>query len=220
MSGMNKKALAVIIPILVVGGSLGLFFALKPKKCPDGLTNIPRNPFTGKRDISACPKGEEAPPPPSNQGGSGGNYGGAETVGASTDCRFPLKNQSGGQGDVGSQKCVSKVKQALAPEINQIGWFEDNVYGGTVERALDDFLEEEVGSNEEPLSKMKQIFGGCGNALQGYGNCKLFNDQYKALLQKRNISVSWSAQENQWVSRDKIKKLKILFCLQLKKAIN
>lgn len=201
MSSKNKIVAGVIVPVLIVGGALGLYFAFKPKKCPDGITNIPRNPFTRKRDISACPTGEQNPPPPPPQstGGSVGGYGGAETVDATTDCRFPLKNQSGGQGDAGSQKCVTKVKQALAPEINQIGWFEENIYGDVVERALDNFLEDEVGSNEEPLSKMKQIFGGCGNFLQGFDNCKLFNDQYKAVLQKRNIPVSWSSKENQWI---------------------
>lgn len=199
MSSKNKTVAGVIIPVLIVGGALGLYFALKPKKCPDGITNIPRNTFTGKRDISDCPMVEQNPPPPQNESGSGSSYGGAETVDGNTNCRFPLKNQSGNIGDSGSQKCVSKVKQALAPEINQIGWFEENIFTDDLERALDDFLEEEVGSNEEPLSKMKQIFGGCGNFLQGYGNCKLFNDQYKALLQKRNISVSWSAKENKWI---------------------
>jgi hypothetical protein len=199
MSDRNKTLLAVFIPILIVGGSLGLYFALKPKKCPDGLTNVPRNPFTGKRDISACPTGEQNPPPPSSEGVNGGNYGGSETVGETTNCRFPIKNQSGSLGDSGSQKCVAKIKQALASEINEIGYFDENIYGDTVERALDTFLEEEVGSNEEPLSKMKQLFGGCGNMLQGYGNCKLFNDQYRQLLQKRSVPVSYSNIENQWV---------------------
>lgn len=211
MNQSNNIALAVLIPIVIVGGSIGLYFALKPKKCPDGVTNIPRNPFTGKRDVSACPvvdndddedkddnDGKNENDGNNNESGSG-NYGGSETVGASTDCRFPLKNESGNIGDFGSQKCVAKVKLALAPEINQIGWFEENIYNRTVERALDGFLEDEVGSNEEPLTKMKQVFGGCGNLLQGYGNCKLFNDQYKALLQKRNVNVSWSNTGKQWV---------------------
>jgi hypothetical protein len=197
MTTKNNIALTVLLPIIIVGGSIGLYFALKPKKCPDGITNIPRNPITGKRDISACPSVETdgGTPPPSGAG----NYGGAETIDSGKGCKFPLKNQSGASGDEGSQKCVRKVKQALAPEINEMGWFEEDIYGEKVQKALDDFLEDEVSSNEQPLAKLKQAFGGCGNWLQGYDNCKLFNDQYKHLLEKRNIPVAWNQELNQWV---------------------
>lgn len=199
ISNKNKKiALAVILPLALIGGGVALYFALKPKKCPDGMTDIPKNPFTGKRDLLSCPDvQDDASDANSNGNGEGQVFGdaGVTTLGR---CSFPLKNQSGSQGDEKSRICVSKVKQALAPEINQIGWFDENVYGTTVEKALDDFLENEVSNDEEPLAKMKQIFGGCGNWLQGYSNCKIENDQYRQLLEKRNIDVEWSEEFEQW----------------------
>ena len=207
MTTKNNTALAVLLPIVIVGGSIGLYFALKPKKCPDGITNVPRNPFTGKRDISACPSSEAngggASGGASGGGGGGasgggGTYGGAETIDATKGCSFPLKKKSGASGDERSQKCVRKVKQALAPEINDYEWFEEDTFNTTLQKALDDFLEDEVSSNDKPLSNMKQAFGGCGNWMQGYDNCKLFNDQYKQLLEKRNISVAWNQEYGHW----------------------
>ena len=93
---------------------------------------------------------------------------------------------------------MKKVKQALAPEINEIGWFDEDVYGRTVEKALDSFLHDEISSDDQPLSDLKQAFGGCGNLLQGWGYCKLDNDKYKALLRKRGVDVAWSNEYNQW----------------------
>lgn len=197
--GSGRIALAVILPILLVVGSIGVYFALKPKKCGDGVTPIPRNPFTGKRDLSMCPKGNGSDD--NDNGGqedSGGQTFGDSGVTTLGKCKFPLKNQSGNQGDEATQYCVKKVKQALAPEINEIGWFDEAVYGITIEKALDSFLEDEISSNDKPLADLKAPFGGCGNWLQGFSNCQLDNDKYKSLLEKRGVDVAWSDAYNQW----------------------
>lgn len=196
----GKIALAIILPIILVGAGIGIYYATKPKLCPDG-SPMPIDPVTGKKSGAKCKT-----PPPDNaeeqqsqeQQENGGNYGYPEPN-YSGKCSFPLQKNSGHTGDANSQFCVAKVKEALKPYIlSNGGWFDEDVFGETVQSALDDFVDKEVTKDDKALYKLQNAFNsGCG--MFGFNdNCKLYNDQYKELLEKKGVGVSWNNEFNQW----------------------
>ena len=195
----SRVGLAIFLPIILVGGGIGLYFFLqkRKRKCPDGVTPVPRNPFTGKPDLTLCPLSSPLPPPNEQVGSSGngvqdGDFGDSGTS-SSDKCTFPLIRGSQGY-------CVKRVHEALADRIRQedANYTNWDLFTDTTEEAFDEFLEKEVGSDDNPLAKQKVFFGGCRSWLLGDENCRIFNDQYKQLLEKKGKQVVWSSEFNQW----------------------
>ena len=129
----------------------------------------------------------------------GENFGDAGQAGVGTDkCSFPLQRGSEGY-------CASRVNQALKTYItNEDGDYDEwTKFTHTTEDGLNAFLKAEVGSEDKPLSKIKQFSlsgmynGGC-QSLFSDAKCKLFDDQYKQLLEKRGMNAEWSNEYKQW----------------------